>query len=119
MLFTRVLRHRQPMIRFTGKHTIPTKIDHTPRAHPASPSKSLPTSFAQYRQRAQQHGPLNGRASAYGGRIGSNSGASLGSIEAKSGEFFDISELPLRFRRRPMEIHEIEAIESGGGSLYA
>ncbi|PNS17317.1 hypothetical protein CAC42_7000 [Sphaceloma murrayae] len=129
MNFTRVLaQHRQPMIRFLGKRTLPTKIDHTPTAHPASPSP-LPSSFANYRQKAQQHGPLTssfqsgsrsyGSASQYGGRIGSAPGASLGPVEAQGGLFFDINELPARFRRRPMTEGEIEAVGSGGASMFA
>lgn len=83
---------------------------------------SLPSSFAAYRQRAQQHGPLTGgvgSARQFGGMVGGKSGASLGPIEPASGQFFDISELPARFRRRKMEAFEIEAIESAGGSLFA
>ncbi|KAG8624482.1 hypothetical protein KVT40_007549 [Elsinoe batatas] len=130
MQLTRVLaQHRQPMIRFLGKRTIPSKIDHTPHPHPASPSNSLPTSFAAYRQKAQQHGPLTssfqtssrgyGSASQYGGKIGAASGQSLGKVEADGGLFFDRDELPARFRRRPLEGWEIEAVGSGGASMFA
>lgn len=112
-----------------------SEIDHTPRPHPAAPSSDLPSSFASYRQKAQQHGPLNpglspvssssrststsSSGSRYGGHIGSSSGRQLGSIEAGKGEVFDVSELPARFRRRVMSVEEIEAVESGGGSLFA
>ena len=35
------------------------EIDHTPHTHPAAPTSfSLPETFASYRQKAQQHGPL-------------------------------------------------------------
>ncbi|KAF2184427.1 hypothetical protein K469DRAFT_709166 [Zopfia rhizophila CBS 207.26] len=115
-----LLQHRQPMIRFLGKRTTPSKLDHTPKVHPASPSQSLPESFATYRQKAQQHGPLN-QSNQYstGGWIGSKPGASLGPIEAGKGEFFDRAELPKRFQRLAWTQDEIEAVESGGASLRA
>ncbi|KAF2273225.1 uncharacterized protein EI97DRAFT_461297 [Westerdykella ornata] len=118
---TRVLlQQRQPMIRFLGKRTTPSHIDHTPHAHPASPSGSLPESFAAYRQKAQQHGPLNQRSSfSSSGHIGGRPGASLGPVEPQSGVYFDRSELPARFQRLAWTQAEIEAVESGGASLFA
>jgi len=120
---TRVLQQgRQPMIRFLGKRTIPSRVDHTPHAHPASPTHQLPKSFAEYRQKAQQHGPLNqshNYSSIVGGHVGGAPGASLGSVEPANGEFFDRSELPARFQRLSWSEAEIEAIESGGASMYA
>lgn len=104
-------------------------IDHAPHVHPAAPTSSLPdsfaASFANYRSKAQQHGPLGGQAApasaaptgAYGA-IGGHSGHELGSVEAKKGEFFDRSELPARFRRTPWTEEEIEAITSGGASMH-
>ncbi|KAH0413099.1 hypothetical protein KCU90_g17067, partial [Aureobasidium melanogenum] len=96
-------------------------IDHTPHAHPAAPTSELPESFASYRQKAQQHGPLHRRTSAsqYGGFVGGKPGKSLGPVEPASGEFFDRSELPARFARTSWTAAEIEAIESGGASLFA
>ncbi|KAH7084976.1 hypothetical protein BKA63DRAFT_559644 [Paraphoma chrysanthemicola] len=120
---TKVLQQgRQPLIRFLGKRTVPSKVDHTPQAHPASPTHALPESFASYRQKAQQHGPLNpGQSfpSIVGGHVGGAPGASLGRVEASKGEFFDRSELPARFQRLSWTAAEIEAIESGGASLHA
>jgi small subunit ribosomal protein YMR-31 len=88
--------------------------------HPASPSQSLPESFATYRQKAQQHGPLNQTSSfSSGGHIGGTPGASLGPIEAGKGLYFDRSELPARFQRLAWTQAEIEAVESGGASLFA
>ncbi|KAI8934017.1 hypothetical protein NX059_008785 [Plenodomus lindquistii] len=111
---------RQPMIRFLGKRSTPTKVDHTPHAHPASPTHELPSSFASYRQKAQQHGPLNTvNSPAIGGLIGGKAGRSLGPIEAQNGMYFDRSELPERFQRLSWSQAEIEAIESGGASLFA
>ncbi|KAI9373298.1 hypothetical protein BJX61DRAFT_541833 [Aspergillus egyptiacus] len=109
---------RTPLIRFVGRRSIPQSIDHTPRPHPASPTGVLPDSFAAYRAKAQQHGPL-GRASFTSGSIGRTPGAALGPVQPKQGEFFDRDELPARFRRLPYSEAEIEAIETGGASLYA
>lgn len=115
---TKILRQgRQPMIRFLGKRSTPSHVDHTPHAHPASPTHELPSSFASYRKKAQQHGPLN--TNAVGGLIGGVAGRSLGPVEAGSGMFFDRSELPERFQRLTWSKAEIEAIESGGASLFA
>ncbi|CAI7606056.1 hypothetical protein PCG10_007192 [Penicillium crustosum] len=108
---------RTPLIRFVGKRTVPQSIDHSPRVHPASPTGSLPDSFATYRAKAQQHGPL-GRSS-FNGTIGGNSGASLGPIKPQAGEFFDRAELPSRFGRLPWTQAEIDAIETGGASMFA
>ncbi|CZT10645.1 related to mitochondrial ribosomal protein [Rhynchosporium agropyri] len=118
---------RTPLIKFIGKRSIPSSIDHTPQAHPASPSHELPadfassqtsssTSFSSYRQSAQQHGPL-GRSKAADGTLGSSSGHSLGPVTPAKGEFFDRSELPARFRTQPIDLSEIDAIETGGATL--
>ena len=109
---------RQPMIRFLGKRTTPAQIDHTPHPHPASPTAALPESFASYRQKAQQHGPLNTQHGFSGG-IGSTPGASLGPVEPGSGKYWDRSELPRRFQRMAWSAAEIEAVESGGASMFA
>lgn len=95
-----------------------TDVDHTPQVHPAAPSQSLPESFASYRQKAQQHGPLNKRTFS-SGAIGSQSGSALGPVQPGKGEVFDRSELPPRFKRLSWSEAEIEAIESGGASLFA
>jgi len=132
MFATRALRQaaaaghaeRTPMIKFIGKRTYPaaSSIDHTPHAHPASPTHELPkdfskntsASFSAYRQKAQQHGPLGGNKS---GSIGAISGHSLGPVVPEKGEFFDRSELPARFRRAPLDLSEIDAIETGGATM--
>ena len=115
-------------------------MDHTPQAHPASPTHSLPGSFANYRSRAQQHGPIGGKQEgrpqppASGdsgsiprppvvqnplyGAIGGYSGHELGSIKPKEGEYFDRSELPARFRKLEWTQREVDAIESGGAALW-
>ncbi|KAF2418761.1 hypothetical protein EJ08DRAFT_555594, partial [Tothia fuscella] len=111
----RLLSPRTPMIKFLGKRSPPTKVDHTPHTHPAAP-EPLPNSFASYRQKAQQHGPLN---QTLGGYIGSHSGASLGPVEPGKGVNFDRSELPNKYQRTPWTTAEIEAIESGGASMWA
>ncbi|KAJ5948487.1 hypothetical protein N7454_001794 [Penicillium verhagenii] len=108
---------RTPLIRFVGKRSVPKTVDHTPRVHPASPERALPDSFASYRAKAQQHGPL-GR-SQFSGGIGGMPGAALGPVQAEAGAFFDRAELPTRFGRLPWTEAEIEAIETGGASMYA
>ena len=111
---------------------ITESIDHTPAAHPASPIHSLPDSFANYRSKAQQHGPLGSKAPASSsskpasapggshayGAIGGHTGHSLGKVEAPEGMYFDRSELPKRFGRTPWTEAEIEAIETGGASMW-
>jgi len=89
--------------------------------HPASPTGSLPESFASYRSKAQQHGPLNTQQQtrSFGGLVGGKSGSSLGSVQPKKGEYFDRDELPARFRRTTFSQAEIDAVESGGASLFA
>ncbi|KAI9149167.1 ribosomal protein YMR-31 [Paramyrothecium foliicola] len=137
MFATRSLRQaaahaeRTPLIKFIGPRTIPASIDHTPQPHPASPQGSLPESFtaygnsgsaarhatfSSYRDHAQQHGPLQKTIRADAG-IGGTSGSNLGSVAAPTGVFFDVSELPARFRRAPIDLSEIEAVESGGAAL--
>lgn len=126
MRVTRVLQQvaaqqRTPMIHFLGKRTPPKSVDHTAHAHPAAPTNSLPDSFVSYRSKAQQHGPLNHRPSvtSVGGAIGGHSGRSLGPVEPARGQYFDRNELPPRFRRMPWTQVEIDAVETGGASLYA
>jgi len=131
---------RVPLIKFIGKRTPPKTIDHTPTAHPASPSHNLPDSFANYRSNAQQHGPLGSQGSAHSskpspsasssapasvpsfshayGAIGGHSGHSLGKIDPPEGMYFDRSELPQRFRRTSWSQAEIDAIETGGASMW-
>jgi len=115
---------RTPLIKFLGKRTTPSSVDHTPHAHPASPSHELPkdfteppkassVSFSSYRQQAQQHGPLGNSARSSGGP----SGHSLGPVAPPKGEYFDRNELPARFRRTPIGLTEIDAIETGGATL--
>jgi small subunit ribosomal protein YMR-31 len=102
------------MLSIANRPSFLAEVDHTPKAHPASPNHSLPNTFATYRKQAQQHGPLNA------GGIGMKSGASLGSIAPKKGEYFAKSELPPQFAKQlPWTKAEIEAIESGGASMFA
>ncbi|KMU88632.1 hypothetical protein CIHG_06571 [Coccidioides immitis H538.4] len=80
------------------------------------------TAVSQAAASPSQHGPLNSpsRPSAYGGlHRWSIPGASLGSVQPKQGEYFDRNDLPERFRRIPWSQAEIEAIETGGASLFA
>jgi small subunit ribosomal protein YMR-31 len=52
------------------------------------------------------------------GAIGGAPGQSLGPVEPKQGEFFDRNELPKRFWRTQWSEEEIEAVSSGGASLF-
>lgn len=72
-------------------------------------------SFSTYRDHAQQHGPLQKTFTS--GGIGGTPGVNMGEVKAPKGVFFDVSELPARFRRSPLGAAEIEAIESGGAAL--
>ncbi|CAZ79360.1 unnamed protein product [Tuber melanosporum] len=96
---------RTPLIQFLGKRSIPESIDHTPRPHPAA-TKALPNSFAEYRKKAQQHGPLGGYKA-----------ATATSISPGKGQVFDRSELPPRFWRLTLSKEEMEVIESGGAAM--
>lgn len=89
----------------------------------------MPDSFANYRSKAQQHGPLAGGggrkttlsapiSSLTYGAVGGRAGRELGPVQPKQGEYFDRNELPMRFRRTPFTEAEMEAIQTGGASLY-
>lgn len=56
-------------------------------------------------------------AQAYGA-IGGSTARQLGSVQPKEGEFWDRNELPKRFRRTAFSEAEMEAIESGGASMF-
>jgi len=114
-------QHRSPLIKFIGKRTAPESTDHAPQAHPAAPSQNLPDSFATYREKAQQHGPLNYQPSfsTVGGAVGGKSGQMLGPIKPPRGQYFDRNELPEKFRRKPWTQAEIDAVQTGGASLFA
>lgn len=132
MYATRVLRQaaqhaeRTPSIKFLGKRTIPASVDHTPQPHPASPTHKLPESFtsshatfSSYRDHAQQFGPLRKTITPANAGIGGTPASQLPSIQPAKGVYFDRNELPERFHRKPFTAAEIEAIETGGASLWA
>jgi len=52
------------------------------------------------------------------GDIGGHTGHELGKVEAGKGLHFDRSELPERFRRMSWTEGEIEAVGSGGASVW-
>lgn len=52
------------------------------------------------------------------GEIGGHTGHELGKVEAGKGLYFDRSELPERFRRMSWTEWEIEAVGSGGASVW-
>ena len=109
---------------------ITASVDHSPHPHPASPTHALPenfakqqsshTSFSSYRDHAQQFGPLRKtiKSSAEAG-IGGSAGSDLGPVRPPQGVYFDRNELPARFRRSVFTEAEIEALESGGATLFA
>ena len=51
--------------------------------------------------------------------MGALSGQSLGSVQPGKGVAFDRNELPERFRRRMIDVGEIDAIETGGATLVS
>ncbi|GKT66165.1 ribosomal protein ymr-31 [Colletotrichum tofieldiae] len=122
MFATRVLRQaaahaeRTPSIRFLGRRTIPSSPTGKLPANFGNGSASPKhTNFSAYRDHAQQHGPLQRSISS---GVGGTSGHNLGPVVPPSGIFFDRSELPARFRRQPLDLAEIEAVESGGAALF-
>lgn len=52
------------------------------------------------------------------GFVGGRAARDLGPIEPKEGEYFDVSELPKRFQRRKYTEEEMDAVTSGGASLW-
>lgn len=52
------------------------------------------------------------------GLIGGRAARDLGSIQPKEGEYFDVSELPKRFQRRAYTDQEMDAVTSGGATLW-
>ena len=123
---TRGPRNPQPSTPFSNTHRTAEPTDPKPHPHPASPTpETLPTSFASYRQKAQQHGPLQSPTNtsfahpAAHGKIGGTPGAELGAVQPQgTGVFFDRSELPKRFARTAFSAVEMEAVESGGASMF-
>ncbi|SPO05603.1 related to mitochondrial ribosomal protein [Cephalotrichum gorgonifer] len=121
---------RTPMIRFLGRRTIPANIDHTPQPHPQSPTGTLPQgfgsgytstgtkhpTFSSYRDHAQQFGPLQKTIAEVG--IGGATGAQLGAVNPPKGVYFDRNQLPARFQRRPIDLAEMEAVDSGGAAIF-
>ena len=41
----------------------------------------------------------------------------MGAVEPAKGQYFDRNELPARFRRAPLDMSEIDAIETGGATM--
>lgn len=80
-------------------------MDHTPRVHPESAEKTLPSSFAAYRVNATTHGPLGGK--------GSNADRQ---VSVAPGEYALRNELPKRFQYEQLTEAEIETIMTGGAA---
>lgn len=90
---------RTPLIRFLGKRSHTASVDHTPQAHPLSPTHKLPSSFSTA-------SPSKSSAP--------SSQSSLKYTPPAPGEYGARSELPLRFRYRLVEDEEISSINAGG-----
>lgn len=52
------------------------------------------------------------------GAIGGKSARELGPIKLKEGEYFDVTELPKRFQKRVWTEPEMDAITSGGATMW-
>lgn len=104
------------MIRFLGKRSnLPTPAEtpiNAPKAHPQAPT-SLPSSFLQYRQNAQTHGPLGGKGSATNSRTVGTGPSAAQSI----GEYSSRSALPPRFRYSAPSEEEMANINAGGAEI--
>ncbi|KAF5094523.1 hypothetical protein D0Z03_002064 [Geotrichum reessii] len=91
---------RTPLIRFLGKRTFPSSIDHTPKPHPQSPTQKLPASFFQAATPSFASNFSTGKMPS-------------SPVAAKEGELFSVTELPSRFRTREMSDLEIETVNLG------
>ncbi|KAK9476211.1 hypothetical protein V1514DRAFT_349044 [Lipomyces japonicus] len=101
---TSLVAQHTPLIKFIGKRVYREAIDHSPRLHPQDPHSELPSSFKEYRLRAQQYGPLSSRFST--------------SIQPGPGEFSSRSKLPSRYRYIRLDLDEIDSINSGGAAGF-
>lgn len=80
-------------------------------------TRSSYDSFAAYRSRAYQHGPLH-QASFMRALANSRSGASEKALNSR-GEYIDHGDLSSQTHHLPWTEAEIDAIESGGASLLS
>lgn len=99
-----IVAYRTPLIRFLGKRTVPSSLDHSLKAHPEA-TGDLPSSFAQYRQKAQTHGPL------------ARSSSTATNTADDAGVFLSVSDLPKRFHYSALSDAELDNINSGGASV--
>ncbi|ODV91709.1 hypothetical protein CANCADRAFT_74955 [Tortispora caseinolytica NRRL Y-17796] len=92
-----ILWHK-PLIHFIGRRSWQKATqDLAPKLHPLDPHKELPSSFAAYRLKAQQHGPL----------VKSSGLPNAGEVIARF-------QLPKRFQYPVVEDLEIDIVNSGG-----
>ncbi|MDC6271318.1 ribosomal protein S36 [Acetobacter pasteurianus] len=97
---SRLLKHT---IKFVGgPHPIP-KQPHAAKIHPLAPEGLIPGSV----------GSSSGSHSSTQTRSYHNSNP----IQPKEGEFFSRSELPQRFRYKPIKDFEIDNVQSGGADI--
>ncbi|KAE8377133.1 hypothetical protein BDV26DRAFT_293435 [Aspergillus bertholletiae] len=106
---------RVPRIPVAAQHFITFSAGHPSPSPSMSSTGSSYESFAAYRSRAYQHGPLH-QASVMRGSVRPGSGASKKPISSK-GQPVDHEDLSPPAQRLPWTEAEIDAIESGGASL--
>ncbi|KAK6831797.1 hypothetical protein RU639_002888 [Aspergillus parasiticus] len=108
---------RAPRIRALGQHFVTRSVGHPSRSPSMSSTSSSYDSFAAYRSRAYQHGPLH-QASLMRGLVNSRSAASEKSLIFRD-EYIDHGDLSSQTHHLPWTEAEIDAIESGGASLLS
>ncbi|KAB8259934.1 hypothetical protein BDV32DRAFT_138456 [Aspergillus pseudonomiae] len=106
---------RASRIRAIGQNFVTRSLGHPSRLSSMSPAGSSYDSFAAYRSRAYQHGPLH-HASLMRGSLNSSSVTSEEFINS-SREYLDHRNLSSQTHHLPWTEAEIDAIESGGASL--
>lgn len=82
----------QPLIKFLGKRTVPKDIDHTPNVHPLSGMKKLPKSF--FSSDSHTSAPNKGQ-----NRVPT------------------LLDLPLKYRTPPIDLAELEQVNSGAAEI--
>ncbi|KAF7623079.1 hypothetical protein F9C07_2286512 [Aspergillus flavus] len=108
---------RAPRIRALGQHFVTRSAGQPSRLPSMSSTRSSYDSFAAYRSRAYQHGPLH-QASFMRALANSRSGAYEKALNSR-GEYIDHGDLSSQTHHLPWTEAEIDAIESGGASLLS
>ncbi|KAE8139508.1 hypothetical protein BDV38DRAFT_280862 [Aspergillus pseudotamarii] len=108
---------RASRIRALGQHFVTLSVGHQPRSISMSSASSSYDSFAAYRTRAYQHGPLH-QASLMRRFVNSGSGTSRKPINP-SREYIDRVDFSSQTHHLPYTEAEIDAIESGSATLLS